>query len=211
LEAIDILLKTHFGFGYPNGYPVGDSLRRCFAYCSIFPQGYKFGRAELVGLWMTEGFIKTTGTVEQMEYIAHGYFDELVSCSFMQTGKYTNSTNENEWVTTHDLLHELATMVAGDDCTTVDGSGMKQFPPDARHLFVRLNEPMKFTKQICKLENLRTLIITSIEGLTIITIQEFEGILKKLKKLRVVHVPLQGKMVKIPVMIGNTYERRNRV
>ena len=45
---------------------------------------------------MTEGFIKTTGTIAQMEYIAHGYFDELVSCSFMQTGKYTNSNNENE-------------------------------------------------------------------------------------------------------------------
>jgi hypothetical protein len=27
LEAICILLKTHFGFRYPNGYPVGDNLR----------------------------------------------------------------------------------------------------------------------------------------------------------------------------------------
>jgi hypothetical protein len=28
LEAIDILLKTHFKFRYHNGYPVGDSLTR---------------------------------------------------------------------------------------------------------------------------------------------------------------------------------------
>jgi hypothetical protein len=34
LETIGILLKTYFRFGYPNGYPVGDSVaivdrRRC--------------------------------------------------------------------------------------------------------------------------------------------------------------------------------------
>ena len=26
LEAIDIVLETHFGFGFPNGSPIGDSL-----------------------------------------------------------------------------------------------------------------------------------------------------------------------------------------
>jgi hypothetical protein len=163
-----------------------------------------FKRAELVDFWMIEGFIKSTGTVEQMEYIAHGYFDELVPCSFLQTGKISNGTNDIEWVTTHDLLHELATMVAGNDCTRIDGSEMKQFPPDARHLFVRLNEPMKFTAQICKLENLRTLIITSsFIDEPAITIEELEGMLKKLKKLLVVQVPLQGKMVMIPTFIGD--------
>jgi hypothetical protein len=40
---------------------------------------------------------------------------------------------------------------------------------------------MMFTEQICKLENLRTRIITSIGGLTI-TIQEFEGMLKEVKE-----------------------------
>ncbi|KAG0516923.1 hypothetical protein BDA96_09G044000 [Sorghum bicolor] len=172
-----------------------EHVRRCFAYCSIFPQGHVFKRAELVDLWMTEGFIKSTGTVEQMEDIAQGYFDELVSCSFLQTRKYSDDTSENEWVTTHDLLLELATMVAGNDCTRVDANEIKQFPPDARHLFVRLYDPIKFTEQICKLENLRTLIITSsFTHEPVITIEELEGMLKKLKKLRVVQVPLQGKM-----------------
>jgi len=26
LEAIGIVLETHFGFGFPNGSPIGDSL-----------------------------------------------------------------------------------------------------------------------------------------------------------------------------------------
>jgi hypothetical protein len=95
---------------------------------------------------MAEGFIKSTGSVEQMEYIAQGYLDELVSCSYLQTRKYLDGTSESEWVTTHDLLHELATMVAGNDCTRVVGSEMKQFRPDVRHLFVTLNDPMEFTE-----------------------------------------------------------------
>ena len=28
LEAIGIVLETHFGFGFPNGSPIGDSLVR---------------------------------------------------------------------------------------------------------------------------------------------------------------------------------------
>ena len=27
LKAIGIVLETHFGFGFPNGSPIGDSLR----------------------------------------------------------------------------------------------------------------------------------------------------------------------------------------
>jgi hypothetical protein len=29
LEAIGIALETHFGFGFPNGYAGGDSLKGC--------------------------------------------------------------------------------------------------------------------------------------------------------------------------------------
>ena len=28
LEAIGIVLETHFGFGFPNGSPIGDSLKK---------------------------------------------------------------------------------------------------------------------------------------------------------------------------------------
>jgi hypothetical protein len=66
-----------------------------------------------------------------------------------------------------------------------------------------LNNPLRFTEKICKLKKLRTLIITSIYEQQTITVEEIEGMLKKLKKLRVVQVPLQGKMVMIPTFIGD--------
>jgi hypothetical protein len=171
-------------------------LRRCFAYCSMFPQGYDFKRDELVDLWMAEGFIKTTDSAEQMDVVCQSYFDELVSCSFLQPKDIFGS--KNKWFTMHDLLHELAAMVAGTDCFRVESGDMKEIPPDVRHLFIRSNDQTKFAEKICKLKKLRTLILITTFGGLGITIEELEAMLKKLKKLRVVHVDVQGQMVSIP-------------
>lgn len=135
VEDHDLLTDTMGALWWSYQY-LDEHVRRCFAFCSLFPQGHIFKRMDLIDLWMAEGFIKSTCTVEQTESLAQRYFDELVSCSFLQTRKYSNGIKENEWVTTHDLLHELATMVSGNDCSRVDGSEMKQFTPDVRHLFV---------------------------------------------------------------------------
>uniref|UniRef100_A0A0E0KM63 Uncharacterized protein n=1 Tax=Oryza punctata TaxID=4537 RepID=A0A0E0KM63_ORYPU len=160
-------------------------IRRCFAYCSMFPQGYKFKRDELVDLWMAEGFIKTTDSAEQMEVVCQSYFDELVSCSFLQPKDIFGS--KNKWFTMHVLLHELAAMVGGNDCFRVESCDMKEIPHDVRHLFVCSNDQTKFREKICKLKKLRTLILITTFGGLGITIEELEAMLKKLKKLRVVH------------------------
>jgi hypothetical protein len=35
-------------------------LKRCFAYCSLFPKDYEFDEKELVLLWMAEGLVQET-------------------------------------------------------------------------------------------------------------------------------------------------------
>uniref|UniRef100_J3LV78 Uncharacterized protein n=1 Tax=Oryza brachyantha TaxID=4533 RepID=J3LV78_ORYBR len=175
-------------------------IKRCFAYCSMFPQGHMFARNELVELWMAEGFIKTANGDEQMEDVGQNYFDELVSCSFLQTRKKDDG-DENERFTMHDLLHELAVMVAGNDCFRLEEGENREFPPDACHLFINLYDAVKATRQICKLKKLRTLIFTTTFRGSTITIEALEGMLKKLRKLRVVKVCLDGEMMTIPTSI----------
>ncbi|KAK3142281.1 hypothetical protein QOZ80_4BG0344580 [Eleusine coracana subsp. coracana] len=111
-----------------------DQVRRCFAYFSMFPQGYRFTCEELIDLWIAEGFIKS----EQIDNVGHNCFDELVSCSFLSTEKYVYGSKD-EWFTLHDLIHELAARVAGSDCFRIEGCEMiTEIPPDVRHLFCSL-------------------------------------------------------------------------
>ncbi|GKV37128.1 hypothetical protein SLEP1_g45190 [Rubroshorea leprosula] len=58
-------------------------LKRCFAYCALFPQDYEFKEKELVLLWMVEGLLQqqSCGKKQVEEEIGHQYFHELLSKS----------------------------------------------------------------------------------------------------------------------------------
>ncbi|KAJ8759540.1 hypothetical protein K2173_007160 [Erythroxylum novogranatense] len=83
-------------------------LKQCFAYCSIFPKDYMFKKEQLILLWMAEGFLIEQEGNETMEEVGEEYFEELVSRSFFQ--------HVNNSFVMHDLINDLARVVAGDFC-----------------------------------------------------------------------------------------------
>ncbi|KAL7233912.1 hypothetical protein ACSBR1_017505 [Camellia fascicularis] len=87
-------------------------LKQCFAYCSIIPNDYEFEEEELVLLWMAEGFIQKQRK-KQMEDVGGEYFRELLSRSFFQP----SSTSK---FVMHDLINDLAQVVARDTCLRLD-------------------------------------------------------------------------------------------
>ncbi|XP_044496896.1 putative disease resistance protein At3g14460 [Mangifera indica] len=79
-------------------------LKRCFAYCAIFPEDYEFKEEELVLLWMAEGIVRPTN--EQLDETSQ-YFGDLCSRSLFQ-----KSSNYDSTYIMHDLVHNLAESVS---------------------------------------------------------------------------------------------------
>nr|DAD45258.1 TPA_asm: hypothetical protein HUJ06_003488 [Nelumbo nucifera] len=115
-------------------------LKRCFAYCSIFPKDYRFRKERLVWLWMAEGFIHSARG-KQLEDIGGKYFDDLFLRSFFQYDNCDKST-----FVMHDLIHDLANSISKDICFRTEfDDEIKNVPKKARHLsFLPVSyEPVK--------------------------------------------------------------------
>ncbi|PKI70496.1 hypothetical protein CRG98_009001 [Punica granatum] len=114
-------------------------LKPCFAYCSLFPQDYLLEPRELVYLWMAQGFInKPLGSKKTLEEVGYDYFRELLSRSLFQDIK-EDVYGDIMWCRMHDLMHDLARLVAGKNCITIDSSHEERFQEGARH--VTTNDP----------------------------------------------------------------------
>lgn len=85
-----------------------EHLKRCFAYCSMFPKDYEYEREMLIMLWMAEGFVPEPEGDQRIEDAAGRYVSDLLSRSFFQ--QYTNDKSR---LVMHDLIHDLAQSVSG--------------------------------------------------------------------------------------------------
>ena len=102
-------------------------LKPCFAYFSIFPKNFKFKKEELVLLWMAEDFLLSTET-ENLEEVGSGYFDELVSRSFLQ-----QLGGRSIRYVMHDLLNDLAKFVSGEFCFRMVGNDSDGLSENTRY------------------------------------------------------------------------------
>ena len=103
-EKSDILPALYLSYHY-----LPTNLKRCFAYCSIFPKDYKFEKRKLVLLWMAEGLLGGSKKEETMEDYGNMCFDNLLSKSFFQRA----SDDGSGIFVMHDLIHDLAQSVSG--------------------------------------------------------------------------------------------------
>ncbi|KAG8493259.1 hypothetical protein CXB51_010720 [Gossypium anomalum] len=93
-------------------------LKRCFAYCSIFPKDYEFKKEELIQLWMAEGLLQLSKDNGDPEERGNEYFKDLRLRSFFQQSKGKKSC-----FVMHDLISDLAKSVTGEFICRLEGSG----------------------------------------------------------------------------------------
>ncbi|XXG41250.1 hypothetical protein AAC387_Pa01g1755 [Persea americana] len=179
-------------------------IRQCFVYCSIFPKDYRFEKDKLVQLWMAEGFVEPKGW-KQMEDVGSEYFDELSSRSFFQ---YSHDDWEDRPVyKMHDLIHDLARYLSGEECFRMENSESSNISEKARHssLLREIDGALSF-QALYKASRLRTfLFLGSTNSLPYITHPPIDLPLDMFQTLKYLHVlDLSYASIKrLPSSIGN--------
>ncbi|KAK4566313.1 hypothetical protein RGQ29_002530 [Quercus rubra] len=105
------------------------SLKKCFAYCSVFPKDYEIEKEELIQFWMAEGFLQPSQGSVVMEDIGNMYFDILLANSLFQDEKKDEFDNIIN-CKMHDLVHDLALSVSKSETLFLN----KDFEGDISHI-----------------------------------------------------------------------------
>ncbi|KAL4600407.1 hypothetical protein ACB092_11G197500 [Castanea dentata] len=96
-------------------------LKQCFAYCRLFPKDYLIDVETLIHLWAAQGFIKLSNRKQRVKDVGQEYFIELLWRPFFQDVKKDELGNI-ACCKMHDLMHDLATLVAGTESTMLTTS-----------------------------------------------------------------------------------------
>ncbi|CDP03413.1 unnamed protein product [Coffea canephora] len=88
------------------------ALKKCFAYCSIFPQDFEMERNQLIQLWAAEGFLHSDPRKNMcMEEVGNDYFTILLASNLFQDAQkdgYGNVLN----CKMHDLVHDMVQSIS---------------------------------------------------------------------------------------------------
>ncbi|EAZ00451.1 hypothetical protein OsI_22472 [Oryza sativa Indica Group] len=134
-------------------------LKRCFAFCCMFPKDYSFERDEIVDIWVAEGFVASGGST-RLEDMGIRYLDDLRSRFLFQTDpKYPY---QNRYVM-HDLIHDMAQSVSVDECLLMQdlsSRNERRMLHAVRHISVEVDDEsmksgMRGIQDLNKLHSLR--------------------------------------------------------
>ncbi|XVF30663.1 hypothetical protein REPUB_Repub16aG0077700 [Reevesia pubescens] len=205
-EAGEILPALRISYYYLPSH-----LKRCFAYCSIFPQDYKFKKEELIRLWMAEGLLAYSNENGDMEQRGDEYFNDLVSRSFFQQ---LSGDNKSRFVM-HDLISDLAKSLSGEFvCRLEGGGGSCGITEKTRHLS-NIQEEYDVRKKfetLPKAEGLRTFLTLSLSCFNCecnVTNVIMDDLLVKSRCLRVLSLANYHNINELHEDIGNLKHLRN--
>ncbi|XP_074275588.1 disease resistance protein RGA2-like isoform X2 [Silene latifolia] len=109
-------------------------LKTCFRYCAVFQKGYRIRKEMLISLWMAQGYIQPFYAGQDMEEAADDLFSILLRRCFFQDVRM-DEHGDVKSCKMHDLMHDLAQQVAGDEVCAA--SSMRNDLGDfkTRHLY----------------------------------------------------------------------------
>ncbi|XVF83101.1 hypothetical protein PTKIN_Ptkin16aG0105700 [Pterospermum kingtungense] len=193
----DILTPLRLSYYYLPSH-----LKRCFAYCSLFPKDYEFKKDEPIRLWMAEGLLQFSEEIDKAEEQGNEYFKDLVLRSFFQESR------RDKWCfVMHNLISDLAKSIAGHLFCRLEGSGgsceMTQRTHHLSNVQERYDVATKF-ELLSKAKNLRTfLTLESSPCLCFISSQIMHDLVMKSRCLRVLSLISYYNINELPKEIDN--------
>ncbi|KAL3533785.1 hypothetical protein ACH5RR_007306 [Cinchona calisaya] len=175
-------------------------LKQCFAYLSIFRKGQDVASIMLIQLWMAQGLlIKSSNGNEELEDIGTRYVKELCSRSFLEEVEAYNSFMSFKM---HDLIHDLAALVAQNECSTLD-KNRGNLIEKIRHVSPYNCSIVKreLPNPVLKLRKVRTVFLPH-EGIGSESTVLFGGYILRFKYLRVLDLS-HSRLEVVPLSIGN--------
>ncbi|CAJ2664719.1 unnamed protein product [Trifolium pratense] len=110
-------------------------LRQCFAYCSLYPKDWEIKNDELIQLWMAQGYLECSDEKQRMEDTGNQFVKTFLMKSFFQDAKIDDRGDIDSFKM-HDLIHDLAMKVAGNDCCYVN-SDTKRLEGSPIHIMLK--------------------------------------------------------------------------
>ncbi|XP_027346245.1 putative disease resistance protein RGA3 [Abrus precatorius] len=195
-------------------------MRQCFAYCSLYPKDSKIYKNELIQLWMAQGYLKCSTKKQHMEDVGNKFVKIFLMNSFFQEAE-KGIYGEIISFKMHDLMHDLAMFVAGNDYCYLDSKAERV---EGRPMHVSLESKAIHLLNSLDASRLRTLMLWSYteENLSVVSNLKYLRILKmspsslcklsssvgRLKHLRYLDMsckiyPYKERQISLPKSISN--------
>uniref|UniRef100_M1CYT7 Disease resistance protein R3a n=1 Tax=Solanum tuberosum TaxID=4113 RepID=M1CYT7_SOLTU len=130
-------------------------LKRCFAFCAIYPKDYLFCKEQVIHLWIANGLV-------QQLHSANQYFLELRSRSLFERVRKSSKWTSREFLM-HDLVNDLAQIASSNRCIRLEDIEASHMLERTRHLSYSMDDrDFGKLKILKKLEQLRTLLTINI-------------------------------------------------
>jgi hypothetical protein len=178
-------------------------LKRCFAYCSIFPKDYAFKKDQLIMLWMAEGFLPQS-TNKTMEEVGNEYFLTLESRSLFQ-----KSRDDKLRFVMHDLVSDLAKSISGNFIRRLEGDCSHDIVNNTRHMSYFSKQEFHSLKKfetLHRAKRLHTFLHLDMRSFDFpsyyLTKKVVQDLLPTLRSLRVLSLSNYWNIAELPDLIG---------
>ncbi|XP_027336490.1 putative disease resistance protein RGA1 [Abrus precatorius] len=155
-------------------------MRQCFAYCSLYPKDSRISKNKLIKSWMAQGYLKCSTEKQHMEDVGNQFVKMFLMDSFFQDAE-SNDYGEIILFKMHDLIHDLAMLVSGNDCCYLDSKAEK-VEGRPMHVSLESEEAIHLLKSLDP-SRLRTLILPYD-----LKEEEYLSVIAKFKYLRVLRM-----------------------